>query len=213
LFTWLSREADKRGYGEKETYFLADGSEHIWRLQQRYFPGANVCVDWYHIVEKLWSAGECIHGEGTPELAKWVQEQSDALHSGAVDGVIEELSRLHDEIPKTGPGNRGRRERLLNVKQYLDKHRARLRYAEFRQRDMDIGTGAVEGAVRNLIAMRFDGPGMRWSRGRSELLLHLRCILLNGQWSAFSAHIAQQGPIALPAQPLPTVTHDARAAA
>jgi hypothetical protein len=46
LFVWLHREAVKRGYGRKQTIFLADGSEHIWKRQQRYFPDAEVCLDW-----------------------------------------------------------------------------------------------------------------------------------------------------------------------
>lgn len=213
LFDWLCKEATKRGYGEKETFFLGDGSDHIWRLQEQHFPDAHVCVDWYHVIEKIWSAGECVHREGTQELEQWVKEQAERLRTGAADAVIEELSRMHDETPKTGPGNRGRRERLIKVKKYLEHHQARLRYDELRRRGVDIGTGAVEGAVRNLVAMRLDGPGMRWGRGRSELLLHLRCILLNGQWSAFSAFMAQKARPKLPAQPLPTVTHVARAAA
>jgi hypothetical protein len=40
-------------------------------------------------------------------------------------------------------------------------HRHRLRYAELRKRDIDIGTGVVEGVVRNLVGLRLDGPGMR----------------------------------------------------
>ncbi|MGH8564630.1 MAG: hypothetical protein ACREXW_11310, partial [Gammaproteobacteria bacterium] len=35
LFQWLHREALKRGYPHKEAVFLADGLEHIWRLQER----------------------------------------------------------------------------------------------------------------------------------------------------------------------------------
>jgi hypothetical protein len=61
-YVWLDalavkcREADKRGYGTKRTIFLGDGSSHIWRLQAQYFPAAQACVDWYHVVEKLWEA-------------------------------------------------------------------------------------------------------------------------------------------------------------
>jgi hypothetical protein len=61
--------------------------------------------------------------------------------------------------------------------------------------------------------MRFDGPGMRWSRERSERLLHLRCILLNGQWTEFAAHLSRRCDVKLAAQPIPTQTHDAKAAA
>ncbi|HKY35542.1 MAG TPA: hypothetical protein VJN18_06380 [Polyangiaceae bacterium] len=57
LFRWLYEHAVARGYGKKRCRFLADGSDHIWRLQQQYFPKAVPCIDWYHIVEKLWTAG------------------------------------------------------------------------------------------------------------------------------------------------------------
>ena len=41
-FGWLELEATKRGYGKKRTvFFLADGSEHIWSLQQKHFPLAS----------------------------------------------------------------------------------------------------------------------------------------------------------------------------
>ena len=74
---------------------------------------------------------------------------------------------------------------------------------------IDIGTGAVEGAVRNLVGMRLDGPGMRWGRDRAELILRLRCILLNGHWHAFSDYLATKH-IKLAAQPAPARTHDAK---
>lgn len=213
LFQWLRKEADKRGYGIKKTLFIADGSEHIWRCQQQYFPKAEVCLDWYHVAEKVWKAGECLHQEGSPELEKWVSQQLQLLRDGRCSEVLGTLSQARDAIPKTGPGNRGKRERLLAVTNHLAEHQHRMRYDELRRQDLDIGSGAVEGAVRNLVGMRLDGPGMRWSRGRSERLLHLRCILLNGQWDDFAAHIAAHGLLTLPAAPIPTETHDAKAAA
>jgi transposase len=69
LMVWASREAAKRGYGNKRTLFLADGSEHIWRLKDELFPEAEGCLDWYHVVEKLWEAGAMLHREGSDELA------------------------------------------------------------------------------------------------------------------------------------------------
>jgi hypothetical protein len=57
-----------------------------------------------------------------------------------------------------------------------------MRYPQMRRQELDIATGAVEGAVRNLVGIRLDGPGMRWGLARAEWILHLRCIFLNGQW-------------------------------
>jgi hypothetical protein len=213
LFVWLRREADKRGYGRKQSLFLADGCDHIWRLQQRYFPDAEPCLDWYHVVEKVWAAGECMYAEGSDELAAWVGEQAKKLRRGATRAVIDEIGRCFDATPKTGPGNKGKRQRLLKIYKHFIEHQHRMKYRDLRRRDLDIGSGAVEGAVRNLVGIRFDGPGMRWSRGRSERLLHLRCILLNGQWDDFVAYLAARDAIKLPAAPIPTRTHDAKAAA
>jgi hypothetical protein len=213
LFVWLRREADKRGYGRKRTYFLADGSEAIWRLQQEYFPKARVCLDWYHAVERLWIAGECLYSEGSEALRSWVGRQTERLRRGAVPAIVAELRTRREAIPATGPGNKGRRERLGETLHYYEKHRRRMRYRAMRRDDLDIGTGAVEGAVRNLVGMRLDGPGMRWSRQRSERVLHLRCILLNDQWAEFAAYLARRSGFSLAARPEPAMPHTAKSAA
>jgi len=210
LFKWLHHEATKRGYGTKRTLFLGDGAEAIWDQQATWFPKAEPCIDWVHIVEKLWAAGRCLHREGSKELAAWVNERvRDLRRTSGADKVITTLSAAYASIPKTGPGNKGKREKLLEILTHLAKHQHRMRYHALRRDDLDIATGAIEGAVRNLVRMRLDGPGMRWSRGRSEHVLHLRCILLNGQWDQFAAQLARRGSLQLAATPTPTRTHDA----
>ncbi len=210
LFKWLHHEAVKRGYGTKRTLFLADGGEAIWDQQAIWFPKAEPCIDWIHIVEKLWAAGRCLHREGSEQLAAWVADRVRDLRSRRGPAkVIATLSAAHASIAKTGPGNKAKRQKVLEVLTHLSKHRHRMPYHAFRRDDLDIATGAVEGAIRNLVRMRLDGPGMRWSRGRSEWVLHLRCILLNGQWDAFAAHLAHRDPLQLAAIPTPTRSHDA----
>jgi len=210
LFIWLQREAIKRGYGRKTCLFLADGSEHIWRLQKKYFPGAETCIDWYHIVEKLWTAGECLFAPGSANLRAWVHQQKKLLRRGRVLEVISQLSDALRRTPKTGPGNKGKRKRLDNILGHFVEHRGRMRYDLLRARDLDIGTGAVEGAVRNLIAIRLDGPGMRWGRDRAERILHLRCILVSGLWDEFSAHVANRPMVKLRGAPLPARPYEAK---
>ena len=213
LFRCLQVEAIKRGYGTKRTLFLADGSDHIWRCQQKYFPLAEICLDWYHVAERLWEAGQVFHQQGTSELKAWVGQQTAALREGRVSAVLDTLRAGLASIPKTGPGNKGRRARLAAQLRFLENHQERLRYAELRADDLVIGSGVIEGAVRNLIRMRLDGPGMRRGRQRSERVLHLRCILLNGQWPAFAAHLARLTQLRLPSEPARAQTHDAKAAA
>lgn len=210
LFIWLRHEADKRGYGVKKSAFLADGLDHIWRLQKIYFPNAEPCVDWIHVVEKVWEAGRSLHDEDSDELRKWVHKQAAKLRRGARAAVVAELRAHLDATPKTGPGNKGRRKRLEDTIRYFTTHKSRMRYPQMRRQQLDIATGAVEGAVRNLVGMRLDGPGMRWGLVRAEWILHLRCIFLNGQWDDFIEHLASKDDFSLPSKPIETITHSAQ---
>ena len=210
LFKWLHLEAVKRGYGTKRTLFLADGAEAIWDQQASWFPAAEPCIDWVHIVEKVWAVGRCLHREGSTQLAAWVAERvRDLRRPSGADKVITTLSAAYASIAKTGPGNKAKREKWLDVLTHFSKHRHRMRYHALRRDDLDIASGVIEGAIRNLVRVRLDGPGMRWSRGRSEWVLHLRCVLLNGQWEEFAAHLARRGSLHLAATPTPTRAHDA----
>ncbi len=194
LFIWLRGEAQKRGYGKKgtRTLFLADGDKKLWKLQLRYFTHAEACIDWCHVVEKIWKIGETLHAEGSPELTAWVAEQTADLRAGHVDRLLGRLTRLAKTLPKSGPGTKGRRLRMNKGIQYLRNNRYRMPYAQLRREGLPIGTGIIEGAVRQLVGLRLDGPGMRWTPARAEHILHLRCVVLNGLWDEFMEHVVEQ---------------------
>lgn len=215
LFEWLHAEAVRRGYGTTKfsrVLFLADGADVLWDLQQEFFPDAECCLDWYHVAEKLWAAGQCLHRKGSPELEAWVSEQKLRLRRGSFDAVITALTAGLDGTAHTGPGNKYRREVLAKTLAHFEKNRHRMRYQHLRRLDLDIATGVVEGAVRHVIGMRLDGPGMRWGLDRLEHVLHLRCVLVNDMWDAFAAHLAAAPQLRLAAKPMPARTHDAKPA-
>ena len=91
--------------------------------------------------------------------------------------------------------------------------RNRMPYAAFIADGLDIGSGAVEGAIRNVVRVRLDGPGARWGLKRAEHVLHLRCILVSGLWDRFSKQVAARDPIVLAPEPEPAEPHTARAVA
>lgn len=186
LFRWVQTEAIKRGYGQKRTLFMADGARGLWRLQEKYFPLAQVCIDWYHVSEKLWAVGTTLHEEGSEELKQWVEEQLKDLYDGRIEELIVRLDDLAEELSEK------KKQRMAQCIKYLAYHAHRMRYAELREEGLPIGTGAVEGAVRQLVAMRLDGPGMRWSPARAEHVLQLRAMVINGMWEPFMAYVIEQ---------------------
>jgi hypothetical protein len=191
-FQVARREADKRGFAQgsgRLIQLVTDGDLDLDCYAKRYFPGAIHTIDVMHVVEKLWTAGECIHAEGSPELKRWVARQRKRLYGSRAGEIVNELRRQVEKTPRTGPGNKGRRERLTNVASYLENRLAQLNYKALLEQDLEIGSGAVEGAVKNVIGKRCDHGGMRWIKERLEALVQLRCIELNGHWDAFVATV------------------------
>jgi hypothetical protein len=191
-FTMARRMADKRGFGAgsgKLVHVLTDGDRDLARLCAEYFPDAEHTVDFYHVTEYVHAAGECLMREGSNELADWFDEQRERLLRDQADLIVHELrARLH-AMPTTGPGNKGKRQRLKDAIRYIDKRLPYIRYGSLLRRDLDIGTGAVEGAVKRIIGRRCDHGGMRWIEERVEAVVQLRCLELNGQWDAFEAFV------------------------
>jgi len=67
---------------------------------------------------------------------------------------------------------------------YLVKRLPQMNYKTLIDRDLEMASGAVEGAVKHIVGTRLDiGPG--WIHERAEALLQLRCIERNGDWDRF----------------------------
>ena len=188
LFIWLAEEAKKRGYGTKRTIFLADGSEHIWRLQKLYFAEAETCLDWFHLIEHLWSAGRAVHAEGSDELRAWIARQSRRLRRGATRAVRKELWRMLQAIPRKGPGNKARRKRLHDMLHYYDVNNGRMRYNELRKDDLDIGTGAVEGSVPSSPRSSDRGPAAGRAEGQKTTTSSQAEVRSDGRFVEFLEH-------------------------
>lgn len=181
------READKRGFGQdsgKLVQIVTDGDNDLERYIEEFFPEAQHTIDVYHVVEYLWEAGHALYKEGSAELAAWVNTQKEALYAGRVTDIIAALDARLALLP-TGTTQAC----LEKVRGYLDKRQAKMDYKSLRQQDLEISSGAVEGAVNYVIAKRFDCGGMRWIKERAETLLQLRCIEVNGDWDAFISFV------------------------
>ena len=187
-FQWAQRQAARRGFGpdsSKLVQIVTDGDEDLATYRSRYFPRATHTLDVYHALEYVWQAGSCLHADGSPQLDRWFRKARDEVFGGKTAQLLEELRAAFRQIPRTGPGNKGRRKRLQTAIGYLTERLGMMNYKWLIDRDLEIGSGAVEGAVNHLVAIRCDHGGMRWIRERAQALLQLRCIHQNGDWEAF----------------------------
>ena len=192
-FQIARREAIKRGFGPgsgKLIQFVHDGDDDLECYRHEFFgdyPAELIVAtaDLPHVMEYLWSAGTAVYAEGSGELSEWVRLQKQRLLASRSPLVCEALRDMLSAIPKQGPGNKGKRERIEKALDYLTANAHRLDYKRARGLDLELASGAVEGAIKHVIGHRFDHGGMRWIRERAEALLQLRCIEINGEWDRF----------------------------
>ena len=185
---WARAEATKRGFGPetaKTVQIVMDGASGLRNNMASAFPKAILTIDVCHVVEKLWDLGHRFHKEGSAEVKARVEEWKELLYRGRAGELVVRLQRLLAGIPRSGPGTHGKRTMLEKVVGYVEPRLAMMKYDEWRERDLVIATGQVEGAVRHVVGERLDCAGMRWIPGRAEAVLQLRCIEINGDWETF----------------------------
>ena len=174
----LALEAHRRGLeGAAEVVVLGDGAEWIWQLAAEHFPAATQAVDWYHASERVWERGRALHGEGTAKTRRWVERQLGRLAKGEAAALVAAWRRLRC----AGAAAAVRDEQVT----YFANQASRMAYGAYRARGLDIGSGMVESACKQLIAAREKGPGMRWSVAGAQAVANLRVLLFNGEWDAY----------------------------
>jgi len=186
-FAIARREATKRGFGpktRKTVQLVTDGDEDLERYAKELLPRARHTLDIMHVLEYFWEAGRFAFKEGSDELTAWVKKQEQRLYRGRTASAILALNEL--DVRESN------RKRLDQIRSYLRKRITMMHYDELRAEDLDVASGAVEGAVRHVIGKRFDSSGMRWIRERAEALLQLRCIEINGDWDLFASFVEER---------------------
>jgi hypothetical protein len=175
----------------EELVFIGDGAKWVWGLCEREFArfGTKVVqvLDWYHAVEHLWEVARAYYGETSDLVTPWVKAREGELYNGGVERVITAIQTMAEQVgvAPEGAHELDRRVVLWRNVGYFDDNKSRMKYPEYRDRGMPMGSGVVESACRHVVASRLKGPGMRWDEQGAEAILHLRTLELSGRWDAF----------------------------
>jgi hypothetical protein len=182
LFVSLANEAGARDQGgRKPTVCLLDGEKALWEWYREYLPQAVGILDLFHVLERLWLAAYCFHGEGSKAAAAFVEERLRMLLEGKVGGLIGGLRQMRTKQGLTG----SKAKTLASIIGYLENNREHMHYDAYLAAGYPIGSGVAEGACRHVVKDRMEGSGMRWTVEGAQAMLHLRTIYLNGDWDEF----------------------------
>jgi hypothetical protein len=171
----------------KTVVWISDGGKGFWRLYNQCFSLRAIAVlDFYHAAQNLWkAAAACLDGR-TKKARQWFKLMRHKLRHGQSKQVISELAYAIDfrELPTSVL------KTLTNVHDYLQKHHEHIKYQQFKDQGLPLGSGMVESACKWLIQQRFKGVGMRWSEDGFNHLLHLRLAWVNDRFdSLFSVSV------------------------
>jgi len=171
LSTLLHAEALKRGYATARTVvFLGDGAEWIWNMVQDRFRGAVEIVDFYHACEHLHLLCQTLEADPTRAQALYQAWRRRLKRNGLprlLEQVTQRATRLHAAT----------RESLTDQLRYFRNNAHRMTYRTFRRKGYFIGSGAIEGACRHIVAQRTKLSGMRWLRTGAANVLAFRCLI------------------------------------
>ena len=174
----VQREADRlKITTEPDITVLADGAEWIWNLATDVFPQATGVLDFYHAVEHIATATKAVWGEGTPSAVTQLDAGRAALVSQGKAGWEHWLAAAFTQIPEgvsTDP--------LLQLAAYLAKHPTRLNYAPRLAAGRAIGSGQVEGAIKQLVNLRLKRTGARWRAEHVGPLVELIAMSHTQDW-------------------------------
>jgi hypothetical protein len=136
---------------------LGDGAEWIWDLAEDHFHGAAQVLDFWHAAERLAEAGRPALGDGQ-QFQAWLEGAKGKLAGDGYAGAVESLGAL-SVVPGLG---REAGEAVAGALNYFAAHQGRLRYALRLRRGQCIGSGLVEGSIKQLVNLRMKRTGARW---------------------------------------------------
>jgi hypothetical protein len=170
----LAAMAWKLGFYQAERQaFLGDGSDNNWTLHRQHFSSFTPILDIIHAISYVFAAAMAARpfAQGWPIYVCWVTW----LWEGEVEKVIASLAQRQAElgIPQASDGETQPRQVIATALGYLQNHKDKMRYAEYRRRGLPITSSYVESAVKQF-NQRVKGTEKFWTEEGAEALLQMR---------------------------------------
>ena len=173
-------EAWKRGWSRAEKkVVMGDGAEWIWNLAEQHFPGAVQIVDLYHARQHLWDLARTLYPQDEVAQKAWMKvHQKRLLDKGKIDKLVAALRSIHTTNPEVA-------DKIRLEADYFLRNAERMRYPKFRDQHLFVGSGVIEAGCKTVIGSRLKRSGMFWTVRGANVILALRCCLLNGRFEDY----------------------------
>jgi hypothetical protein len=182
----LQAEAQRLGLTDPAALsVLGDGAEWIWNLANARFGGAAQLLDVYHALEHVAVVGRAAVGEGAA-LVPWLEAARRQLLGDGYAGICAIVAQPQADAE----GQRRVGAVAGEVLNYFAAHQGRLGYAVRLRRGQCIGSGLVEGTIKELVNLRLKRTGARWQAARVGRFVELLALSRGPEWNEYWATLA-----------------------
>lgn len=177
----LAAEAERLGLTDpQQISVLGDGAEWVWHLAGEHFPGAQERLDIGHGVEHLAEGAKKVFGLGSAAATTQAALGRQRLLEDGYVGVTEWVGTLAAPAAAGGDG-----ASLGGVLNYLCGRQDRLNYALRLRRGQSIGSGLVEGSIKQWLNKRIKQTGARWKVEHVGPLVERGALAASPEWPDF----------------------------
>lgn len=162
---------------------LGDGAEWIWNIAAGRFAKADQNLDVYHATEYLSDLARAGFGDDGPAAKAWSRSAQKRLVADGWAGVCE-FVHASAETVKDRVAFEAAYPKVAN---YLAGHRDRMNYAARLRQGRSIGSGMIEGTIKQMLSRRLKQTGARWKTGYVAPFVELVALNAGPEWETYWA--------------------------
>lgn len=178
----LFESSVKAGYGKvKRVVVIGDGAHWIWNICKELFPDAECILDYYHMVENIYTYAKELFSNNEKKYNKWAETVIYYLETQQVKKALKKI----DENPlKNKEGNQS-----INLAGYINNNIDKINYLDYKNKGYYIGSGMIEGGNKIVVQKRMKQAGMRWGIQGAQYIAILRAKHESKQWKDVENYI------------------------
>jgi len=161
---------------------IADGAVWIWNLADQHFPGAIQIVDLYHARQHVGDLAALLYPHDAAAKRRWMMPMQDLLDHGRIELLVEWLREIAGEQTDANPGLA---KQVLIEAEYFATNAHRMRYPQFREQGLFVGSGVIEAGCKSITGVRLKQSGMFWTVRGANAIIALRCSRHNGRFEDY----------------------------
>ena len=172
----MSREAGRLGFSaaDERVGNIDGGPWIINQIKLQQMPMSATGLDFYHLSQHVYAAGNAVFGEENEAGKAWVAQLLHMVKHEGYEAMWEHLLEWRKGL------TRSKRKAADKLIHYVAERKEMILYPEFLARGWQIGSGPTECQCR-LLPDRLKGAGMRWDADNAEAVMALEAMRISGQ--------------------------------